>query len=265
MTAPTQTTQLAFDDTGGRGRLAVLIPGAGDVRSEYRFVVGPLAAAGYRVITADLPGHGGSAPAPSYSVADAAGAIRNLIESLDAGPAVVVATSFAPAAAVWAAVERPGTIDAIVAISPHLHADGSAKGRLTNTAIRALLRGPWAAGLWVKLYTGWYKQSPPSDLEAETAKLRRMLADAARRRAVRRTLTASRHGVDQRIEQLDVPTLTIFGSEDDHFADPSGAATSTADELGGEALVVEGAGHYPHVEQPTLVADAIVSFLGRTL
>lgn len=264
MNLRTHSTQLGFDDTGGPGRLAVLIPGAGDVRTEYRFIVAPLVAAGYRVVTVDLPGHGESATADRYTVGETANALGDLIDSLDAAPAVVVATSFAPAAAVWAAVERPGTIDAIVAISPHLHADTSAKGRVANLAIRVLLRGPWAPRLWVKLYTGWYKQSPPIDLASETGKLRRMLADPARRRAVRRTLTASRQGVGERIAQLDVPTLAVFGSADDHFADPAGEADSVAAELGGEALVVEGAGHYPHVEQPDLVADAVISFLSRT-
>ena len=51
-----------------------------------------------------------------------------LIEAVDAGPAVVVGTSFAPAAAVWAAAERPDLVAGIVAISPHLHADRSLKG-----------------------------------------------------------------------------------------------------------------------------------------
>jgi pimeloyl-ACP methyl ester carboxylesterase len=63
--------------------------------------------------------------------------------------------------------------------------------------------------------------------------------------------------------RLDRPTLTVFGSADDHFADPVAEAESTAAELRGEHLVVDGAGHYPHVEQPDLVAGAVISFLGR--
>lgn len=45
-------------DRGSPGRLLVLLAGAGDLRSEYRFLVGPLTSAGRRVVTADLPGHG---------------------------------------------------------------------------------------------------------------------------------------------------------------------------------------------------------------
>jgi pimeloyl-ACP methyl ester carboxylesterase len=258
-----QPVQLAYDDTGGPGQLVVLLPGAGDLRSEYRFIVDDLAAAGCRVVTADLPGHGDSPTASEYTVASTADAIVNLVEALDAGPAVVVATSFAPAATVWAATGGAGRFSGLVAISPHLHADRSVRGRLLSVATSLLLRGPWAQGAWARLYTGWYKASPPDDLAAEVARLRTMLADPSRRRAVRRTLTAGRDGLVERIERFDLPSLVVFGSADDHFADPVAEAESTAARLHGAHLIVEGAGHYPHVEQPDVVAQAIISFLQR--
>lgn len=259
----TRSTRLAYDDTGGSGRLVVMFPGAGDLRSEYRFIVGRLAAAGFRVVTVDLPGHGESPTASEYTVASTADAIVDLIGALEAGPAVVVATSFAPAAAVWAAAAHPELIDGVVAISPHLHGDRSVKGRLLGLAIRGLLVGPWAAGVWAKLYAGWYKASPPADLESEVSRLRTMLADPDRRRAVRQTLTADRDGVDERLARLDSPSLVVFGSADDHFRDPVAEAVSAAKELKGEHVIVEGAGHYPHVEQPDVVASAILAFLER--
>lgn len=261
MGTQTQPALLAHDDTGGPGRLLVLLPGAGDLRSEYRRVVDDLAADGHRVVTADLPGHGDSPVADRYTVGSTAEALMALIRTLDAGPAVVVATSFAPAAAVWAAAEQSDLIDGIVAISPHLHADQSIAGRLQAAAIRVLLRGPWAAWLWGRLYRGWYKSAPPDDLDGEVARLRSMLSQPARRRAVRETLTADRDGVDERVARLDVPTLTVFGSADDHFADPVAEAAAVASQLGGAQVVVDGAGHYPHVERPDIVIPALRSFL----
>jgi pimeloyl-ACP methyl ester carboxylesterase len=255
--------RLAYDDTGGSGRLVVLLPGAGDLRSEYRFIVDALASAGHRVIAADLPGHGGSPPASEYTVAATADAVVELIEAVDDGPAVIVGTSFAPAAAVWVAADRPDLVDGIVAISPHLHADPSLRGRALGAATHALLRGPWAAAAWAKLYAGWYKSSPPADLPSEIARLRAMLADPAGRRAVRQTLTADRDGVDDKIAHADVRTLVVFGTADDHFPDPTAEAHATSRALGGELLLVDGAGHYPHVEQPIVVADALRSFLER--
>lgn len=252
---------LAHDDRGGAGRLLVLLPGAGDLRSEYRFVADTLAADGHRVVTADLPGHGDSPVADRYTVATTADALVALVRALDAGPAVVIATSFAPAAAVWAAAEHPGLIAGVVAISPHLHADPSIAGRLQRLAIRLLLRGPWAGWLWATLYRGWYKATPPDDLDAEIARMRAMLADPARRRAVRDTLTADREGLGARVARLDVPTLTIFGASDDHFPDPVAEAAAVAAQLGGDRVVVGGAGHYPHVERPDVVTPALRSFL----
>lgn len=263
MARQTHGARLAHDDTRGAGRLLVLLPGAGDLRSEYRFLVGALASAGHRVVTADLPGHGDSPLGPAYTVAATAQAVVDLVTAVDAGPAVLVGTSFAPAAAVWAAADHPDLVDGIVAISPHLHADRSLRGRAMSLAIRGLLLGPWAGAVWAKLYTGWYKAAPPGDLRTEVARLRAMLADPARRRAVRQTLTADRDGVDERIARIDVPSLVVFGAADDHFPDPAAEAQATSRALGGDHLIVDGAGHYPHVEQPQVVAAAVLSFLDR--
>ena len=151
MGAATNSMVMAHDDTGGDGRLMVLLPGAGDVRSEHRFLAARLAGQGFRVVTADLPGHGQSQIASEYTLASTAAAIIDLVESIQAGPALVVACSFAPAAAVWAAAERPELLSGIVAISPHLHADDSVKGKAQEVLLNALMRGPWAVGQRARL------------------------------------------------------------------------------------------------------------------
>lgn len=254
------TAVLAHDDPGGPGPLVVCLPGAGDVRSEYRLLA-PLLK-GMRVVTADLPGHGGSLPAPSYGLAQTAGALLALIDGLGAGPAVVVGCSFAPAAALWAAAERPDAVRAVVALSPHLEGDDSLKGRVLRLLLSALLGGPWAGRAWGRFYRSWYKAVVPDDLASEIAAMRRTLSTREGRRAVRQTLTASRQGLDERLESLALPTLTVFGSADDHFPDPGEEAQRVAARLRGASLVVPGAGHYPHVEQPEAVAAAIRSFVG---
>lgn len=258
-----RTARLAYDIVGGSGRLVVLLPGAGDLRSEYRFLRDRIAAAGCRVVTADLPGHGDSPNASEYTVASTADAIAELIGAVDAGPAVVVGASFAPAAAVWLATERPDLVDGVVAISPHFLEDSSLKGRALALVTKVALRGPWAAGMWAKLYAGWYKANPPDDLASEVARLRTMFSDPSRRRAARETLTARRTGVAEHIARFAAPSLCVFGSADDHFPNPVEEAKARAADLHGDCLVVDGAGHYPHVEQPELVAKAIVAFLER--
>jgi alpha-beta hydrolase superfamily lysophospholipase len=51
--------RVAFEVTGA-GPLVICLPGMGELRSSYRFTVPALAAAGFRVATMDLRGHGDS-------------------------------------------------------------------------------------------------------------------------------------------------------------------------------------------------------------
>src|ERR1700684_1326942 len=52
--------QIAYDASGGAGPLVICVPGLGDMRQQYRFLAPRLVAAGFRVVTMDLPGHGES-------------------------------------------------------------------------------------------------------------------------------------------------------------------------------------------------------------
>ena len=252
---------LAYDDSGGSGSPVILLPGAGDIRSENRFLARALADAGYRVINADLPGHGESNIACAYGVAESAAALLSLIHELDCGPATVIATSFAPAAAVWAAASEPQQVNAVVAISPHLEAQESINGRILRVVMSVLLSGPWASSIWSRFYRSWYKSRAPDDLECEINKLQTMLKDPQRRKAVRETLTAHRKGMPEKIASFNRPALVIFGSADDHFPEPTNEATRVGSLLNAEILTVAGAGHYPHVEHPEIVNRSVVEFL----
>jgi pimeloyl-ACP methyl ester carboxylesterase len=87
-----QGGQIAYDVTG-QGPLVVLSHGIGDRRQAYRFLAPKLAAAGYRVVSADLRGHGESSMGwASISRTDVAGDLLALIRHLG-GPAVIVGHS----------------------------------------------------------------------------------------------------------------------------------------------------------------------------
>jgi len=111
--------QIAYDDTGGTGPLVICVPGLGDVRQQYRFLAPRLVAAGFRVVTMDLPGHGdSSADWPAYSPAIVGADIVAMVRHLGAGRAFVVGNSMAGGSAVWAAAEIPDRIAGIVLIDP---------------------------------------------------------------------------------------------------------------------------------------------------
>jgi len=253
----------AYDDSGGDGPLVLLLPGAGDLRSEHRFLAPELVARGYRVVSADLPGHGESPPAARYGVSETAAAITALIDHLGGGPAVVIGCSFAPAAAVWAVSDAPASIRGLVLISPHLTGDHSATGRLQRIAIKAAMAGPWAGALWKRLLRSWYTGRVPDDFDAELERVGAMLATPAGRRAVRDTVVASREGMAAKIKAVHCPALVVFGTADDHFTDPRAEASAIAAQLGAESVLVEDAGHYPHVERSDVVAPAVIAFLER--
>ena len=106
--------RIAYDDTG-EGPLVVCIPSMGDVRGEYRFLIPQLVSDGYRVVSMDVRGLGETSTEwGDYSVVGIGKDIIALIQELDAGPAIVVGTSMAAGAAVWAAAEAPDLVRGII-------------------------------------------------------------------------------------------------------------------------------------------------------
>jgi len=252
---------IAFDDSGTGAPLIVMLPGAGDVRAEYRFLAPALVAAGARVVTVDLRGHGeSSADWPSYGMVDTASDLVALLNHLDAGPATVVATSFAPTAALWAAADHPDLIDRLVLISAHLESAPIYQ----RVPLSLALRGPLAGNMWASQFRKWHPGAAPADLDQQARMLADMMGDPQRRRAVRETLLAHRDGLEARLNQIDQSTLVLMGGSDSHFGDPRAEGESIAARTGGTLLVVAEAGHYPHVEFPDVVARAIEDFLARS-
>src|SRR5258708_21721340 len=109
--------QIDYDDSGGTGPLVICVPGLGDMRQQYRFLAPRLVAAGFRVVTIDLPGHGeSSVDWPDYSPASVGADIVAMIRHLGASKAFIIGNSMAGGAAVWAAAEIAGNVSGIVRI-----------------------------------------------------------------------------------------------------------------------------------------------------
>ncbi len=67
--------------------------------------------------------------------------------------------------------------------------------------------------------------------------------------------------VSDELSKVSAPTLVLMGTKDPDFNNPAEEATWIAGEIGGTALTIEGAGHYPHAEMPEKTGPAIVRFL----
>jgi pimeloyl-ACP methyl ester carboxylesterase len=255
--------RIAYDDAG-KGPLVVMVPGLGDLRAEYRFLAPRLVEAGYRVVTVDLRGHGQSSTGWSDYTSSAIGSdVVALVEELDAGPATLVGTSMGAAAVAWAAAEAPETVSAAVLIGPFVRdvpPSSWIAGVAQTAMIKAALWGPWGGWAWGQVYGTFYGEKP-ADFVAYRAALVANLAEDGRMDALRGMISASKKDVEVRLAEVRAPVLVVMGTKDPDFADPKAEADTVAGLLRGRAVMVEGAGHYPQVEQPDAVASAIRAFV----
>jgi pimeloyl-ACP methyl ester carboxylesterase len=246
-------------DVDGNGPLVVCVPGMGDLRAEYRFLTPPLLAAGYRVATMDVRGHGeSSAHWDDYSAAAVGSDIVALLETLGE-PAFVVGTSMAAGASVWAAAEAPARVAGLVLIGPFV------RDLPLNVFMRALIKllfaPPWGRAAWSSYYKSLYPSAPPRDLDAYREALSRNLRQPGRMKALRAMLAASKADCEARLPSVNAPSLVVMGARDPDFPDPAAEAQRVAQSLRGELQLIADAGHYPHAEQPAATGERIVAFL----
>jgi pimeloyl-ACP methyl ester carboxylesterase len=253
-----QDGTLAYDDAGA-GPLAICVPGMGDLRGEYRFLAPKLVAAGYRVVTLDVRGHGETSVRwPDYSVAGVGADILSLARALNAGPATIIGTSMAAGAAVWAAAEGPEVIAGIVLVGPFVRGGGS---RLLARAMTAVFSGPWGVGLWTTFYRRLYPTQKPADFEMYVAALKANLREQGRLAALRQMLLARKDASDVRLERVVAPALVLMGTRDPDFPDAAKEAALVAKRTHGTAQMIKGAGHYPHAEMPDITSERVIGFL----
>lgn len=245
----------------GEGPLVVAVPGMGDTRAVYRFLVPRLVEAGYRVATMDLRGHGDSDTTfDSYDDLAAGSDVLALIEHLG-GPAVVIGGSMGAAAAVWAAAERPDAVAGLVLAGPFVRDVPISWAQ--RAALRLALRRPWGPALWAAYYAKLYPLAPPPDLAEHRARIRTSMARPGGWQAFLATTRTSHAPVEPRLAEVSAPTLVLMGSADPDFPDAAAEARLVGERLDAEVLVLDGVGHYPHAEQPDVVARAVIALLGK--
>lgn len=247
-------------EVAGSGPLVVGVPGMGDLRSVYRFLVPALTDAGFRVSTMDLRGHGDSdATFDAYDVAAGTDLIA-LAEHLG-GPAVLVGNSMGAGAAAWAAAEAPHLVAGLVLVGPFVR--NAPVGFAAGLAFRLALLRPWGLAAWNMYYAKLYPGRPPADLAEHRARIRESLRRAGHWQAFARTTHTSHDPVEARLSQVRAPTLVVMGGSDPDFPDPVVEARFIAERLDAEVFVVPGAGHYPQAEYPELVNPVVVRFARR--
>ncbi len=255
--------RIAYTDEG-TGPLVVMAPGFGDLKEEYRFLAPHLAAAGYRVVTMDLRGHGNSSTGWREHTCAAQGSdMLALIAHLDAGPATIVGTSISAGSAAWAAAESPDVVASLVLIDPFARNVPVAwwKLLLFKVLMRTAFAGPWAPAAWGAYYASLYPTAKPADFDSYKAAVVANLKEPGRMAALQAMMRVDRSDVEPRLTDVRAPTLVVMGSKDPDFDDPAAEANTIAGLTRGTVVMVDGAGHYPHAEMPDATASAIRAFL----
>jgi pimeloyl-ACP methyl ester carboxylesterase len=231
----------------------------GDVRGEYRFLIPQLVSAGYRVVSMDVRGLGETSVQWSdYSVVGIGKDIIALIRELKAGPAVIVGTSMAAGAAVWAAAEAPDLVRGMILVGPFVRGDGN---WFLETVFSLMFARPWGPSMWVKYYSSLYPSRKPADFDGYTAGLLSNLKEPGRLESLLHMLRASKRASEERISRVNKPSLVLMGSKDPDFKNPEAEAKWVADHLKGTYTMIENAGHYPHAEMPGVTGPLILSFV----
>lgn len=262
--------EIAYDVTG-KGPLVVMVPGMGDSRRAYRFLVPALTAAGYRVATMDLRGHGESSLGwDSYTRADTANDIVALIEHLG-GPAVVVGHSFAGGAATIVAAQRPDLVGAIVEVGPFTRAQKPDLGGLLSNGhyrkgmTRLMGVGIFRSiGLWKSYLDHAYPGVKPADWADYLAALDGDLRRPGRMAVVSAMGLSAPTDAGAHLGGIRCPALVVMGTRDPDWADPRAEADGVVAGMPqglGTVVMIDGAGHYPHAQHPDQVVVAVLAFL----
>ncbi|BCJ39007.1 hydrolase [Actinocatenispora thailandica] len=248
--------QLAYDVVGpADGPLVIALPGMGDLRQSYRFLAPRLADAGYRVVSVDLRGQGESSTAWDSYQPEATGAdILALIEHLG-GPAVLVATSFSPSAAAWAAAQAPARVAGLVLLS--MFTDNPPMNPMMRLVSGQVMS---RRALWLMYYKSLFA-TVPDDFASYRELVKRSFGRTGMA-AVRAMGEADKTEANKALARVQVPTLVMYGSKDPDFPDPA-AQAKRAQELLPHATVrlVDGVKHYPATEAPDVVAPATLQLL----
>jgi pimeloyl-ACP methyl ester carboxylesterase len=262
--------RIAYEVTG-EGPLVVLAHGMGDTRNAYRFLVPPLAEAGYRVAAVDLRGHGESSTGwPSYTRTDTADDLLALIRHLG-GPAVIVGHSFAGGSATIAAAQEPELVSAVVEIDPFTRVPKISLGafvtnrryrrgglRLMGTALTGRI------GVWMSYLDVAFPGARPADYAEAMAALAANLREPGRMDAARAMGKSRPADAEAKLGSIRCPALVLMGTLDPDWPDPGAEADTIVAGMPaglGRAVMIGGAGHYPHTQFPDQVLAALLPFL----
>jgi pimeloyl-ACP methyl ester carboxylesterase len=266
--------ELAYLDSG-EGPTVLFIHGLLGSRRNWTHLVETLDA-DHRVLAPDLFGHGASAkPMGDYSLGAHAATLRDLLDQLGIDRVTLVGHSLGGGIAMQFCYLFPERVERLVLVS------SGGLGR----AVSPLLRSATIPGAeWVLplLASGWVRDRAeavgrvlarvgyrPSSDATEAWSGFTSLGDADSRRAFLATArsvidpggqTVTAH--DHLPMAIEIPTLVVWGTRDRMI--PTWHATTAHQAIAGSRVeLFEGAGHFPHLDEPDRFANLLAGFVGN--
>jgi pimeloyl-ACP methyl ester carboxylesterase len=222
----------------GRGRGLLLVHGwGGDLRA-WDPVVAELPEE-FRVISADLRGHGGSpVPAHGYHPADLAADLAGLLAELGTGPVVAIGHSMGAQVVTVLAVEYPAWVDSLVVIDPAYGADAAEERTFAGRLAALEAEGPGAAVRQLGEVPGAVRDqllATPGPVLAQCYEGMYLAPDAF----------GTRPAAEKYLARRTVPALCLRAR-----VEPAVWEAAIPAPPGSEVVVWEGAGHFLHLERP---------------
>ncbi len=261
---------------GGRGPVLVLVHGITNSSASWEPVLS-LLAQNFTIVAPDLLGHGDSAkPRGDYSLGASASLLRDLLLALGHERATIAGHSLGGGIAMQYTYQFPERVDRLVLVS------SGGLGRQVTPVLRAatlpgaelvlpLLASRPLVDVGTKLggFIGSLGLRVGADITAMAAGFA-SLQDIEARRAFVHTARSVIDFGGQRVNATDklylaqaVPTLVVWGDRDPIIPARHGIR---AHELmpGSRLKLFEGAGHFPHHDDPVGFATAITEFAAVT-
>jgi pimeloyl-ACP methyl ester carboxylesterase len=266
--------RIAYRDAG-EGPALLLIHGMAGSSATWEAIT-PQLSKKYRVIAPDLLGHGKSAkPRGDYSLGAFAVWLRDLLDELKVERATVVGQSLGGGIAMQFAYQHREYCERLALIgSGGLGPDLSPMLRILSAPgtefVLPLVAPQTVLNLGNKLGSWLTSAGIQAPRAGQMWQAYSSLSDSPTRRAFLRTLRSVVDHRGQAVSALnklhltaDLPTVLIWGDHDRII--PVAHAYAAHEALMGSRLeVLEGVGHFPHVEAPTAVADILESFISST-
>jgi 3-oxoadipate enol-lactonase len=219
--------------------------------------------AGWRLITPDLRGFGGSTELDSLSalsVADYADDIVDLLEELHIERAVVGGCSMGGYAALALYQNAPEIFDGLVLANTRAGAD-SPEARANRRNMLALVDREGPSGVARDMMPRLLGKTTQDTNPAAEATIRRLIKQQSPI-AIRGAIHRMMHRPDSTplLAQVSVPTLVITGAEDEMIPVEESRRMAAA-VRGAKLVIIPAAGHLANLEQPDAFNNALNAFL----